>query len=141
MLCNLHLTNITLRNHMSLRHALACATLLISPCRLVFADAQRGTLRSFLLARVCIYAVVALSLTILTGWAGQVSLGQFGLVAVGAICAARLSDWNLALLLPTNTGGYFLKRMQHCFLKKREVASYSRQGACHATPPRMPTPR
>lgn len=56
--------------------------------------------RSFLLARVCIYAVVALSLTILTGWAGQVSLGQFGLVAVGAICAARLSDWNLALLLP-----------------------------------------
>jgi hypothetical protein len=43
MLCNLHLTNITLRNHMSLRHALACATLLISPC-LVFADAQRGTL-------------------------------------------------------------------------------------------------
>ena len=56
--------------------------------------------RSFLLARVCIYAVVALSMTVLTGWAGQVSLGQFGLVAVGAICAARLGDWNLALLLP-----------------------------------------
>jgi ABC-type branched-subunit amino acid transport system permease subunit len=59
-----------------------------------------STGRSFLLARVCIYAVVALSMTVLTGWAGQVSLGQFGLVAVGAICASRLGDWNLALLLP-----------------------------------------
>jgi hypothetical protein len=43
MRCNLHLTNITLRNHMSLRQALACATLLISPC-LLFGDAQRATL-------------------------------------------------------------------------------------------------
>jgi ABC-type branched-subunit amino acid transport system permease subunit len=56
--------------------------------------------RSFLLARVCIFAVIALSLTVLTGWAGQVSLGQFGLVAVGAVIAARAPDWNLALLLP-----------------------------------------
>jgi ABC-type branched-subunit amino acid transport system permease subunit len=56
--------------------------------------------RSFLLARVCIFAVIALSLTVLTGWAGQVSLGQFGLVAVGAILAARNPDMNLALLLP-----------------------------------------
>jgi branched-chain amino acid transport system permease protein len=44
--------------------------------------------------------VIALSLTVLTGWAGQVSLGQFGLVAVGAILAARNPDMNLALLLP-----------------------------------------
>lgn len=56
--------------------------------------------RSFLLARICIYAVIALSLTVLTGWAGQVSLGQFGLVAVGAVMAARLSDWSLVALLP-----------------------------------------
>jgi ABC-type branched-subunit amino acid transport system permease subunit len=57
--------------------------------------------RSFLLARICIYAVVALSLTVLTGWAGQVSLGQFGLVAVGAIMAARLgASVPLVLLLP-----------------------------------------
>jgi ABC-type branched-subunit amino acid transport system permease subunit len=56
--------------------------------------------RSFLLARVCIFAVIALSLTVLTGWAGQVSLGQFGLVAVGAVIAARAPDWNLAILLP-----------------------------------------
>ena len=36
-----------------------------------------------LFSQICIYAVIALSLTMLTGWAGQVSLGQFGLVAVG----------------------------------------------------------
>jgi ABC-type branched-subunit amino acid transport system permease subunit len=56
--------------------------------------------RSFLLARMSLYAVIALSLTVLTGWAGQVSLGQFGLVAVGAVIAARLGDsMNLLLLL------------------------------------------
>ena len=45
--------------------------------------------RDFLLSQMCIYAVIALSLTVLTGWAGQVSLGQFGLVAVGADVAAH----------------------------------------------------
>ena len=44
----------------------------------------------YLMSQVCIFAVIALSLTVLTGWAGQVSLGQFGLVAVGAIMAAHL---------------------------------------------------
>ncbi|HWE67808.1 MAG TPA: ABC transporter permease [Acidimicrobiales bacterium] len=44
----------------------------------------------FLFSQVCIYAVIALSLTVLTGWAGQVSLGQFGLVAVGALVAAHM---------------------------------------------------
>jgi ABC-type branched-subunit amino acid transport system permease subunit len=57
--------------------------------------------RSFLLAQVCIYGVIALSLTVLTGWAGQVSLGQFGLVAVGSILAAHLGNSvPLVLLLP-----------------------------------------
>ena len=36
--------------------------------------------------------MIALSLTVLTGWAGQVSLGQFGLVAVGALMAAHLGN-------------------------------------------------
>ncbi|HUC04037.1 MAG TPA: hypothetical protein VL961_01480, partial [Acidimicrobiales bacterium] len=45
---------------------------------------------NFLYSQVCIYTVIALSLTILTGWAGQVSLGQFGLVAVGALVASHL---------------------------------------------------
>ena len=55
--------------------------------------------RSLTLSQVFIYAVIALSLVVLTGWAGQVSLGQFGLVAVGAIVAARI-DLPLIALLP-----------------------------------------
>jgi ABC-type branched-subunit amino acid transport system permease subunit len=55
---------------------------------------------NYLFSQVCIYAVIALSLTILTGWAGQVSLGQFALVAVGALVAAHLgSSYPLPLLL------------------------------------------
>jgi ABC-type branched-subunit amino acid transport system permease subunit len=46
--------------------------------------------RQFLFSQICIYAVVALSLTVLTGWAGQASLGQFGLVACGALMASHL---------------------------------------------------
>ena len=53
------------------------------------ARAQRRA-TTFLFSQICIYAVIALSLTVLTGWAGQVSLGQFGLVAVGALMAAHL---------------------------------------------------
>jgi ABC-type branched-subunit amino acid transport system permease subunit len=45
---------------------------------------------NYLFSQVCIYAVIALSLTILTGWAGQVSLGQFALAGVGALVAAHL---------------------------------------------------
>jgi ABC-type branched-subunit amino acid transport system permease subunit len=56
---------------------------------------------SFLMSQICIYGVIALSLTVLTGWGGQVSLGQFGLVTVGAIMASRLgSSVPLVLLLP-----------------------------------------
>ncbi len=56
---------------------------------------------SFLLSQICIYAVIALSLTVLTGWAGQVSLGQFGLVACGALMATHLgTSVPLILLMP-----------------------------------------
>lgn len=57
--------------------------------------------KSYLLSLICIYGVVALSMTVLTGWAGQVSLGQFALVAVGAVMAAHLGgSVPLVLLLP-----------------------------------------
>lgn len=55
---------------------------------------------SFLFSQICIYAVIALSLTVLTGWAGQVSLGQFGLVACGALIASHLgSSVNLVVMM------------------------------------------
>lgn len=43
------------------------------------------------IARVPIAAIVAVSLVILTGWAGQISLGQFAIVGVGAVTAGKLA--------------------------------------------------
>ena len=46
--------------------------------------------RHFLYARVILMALVALSLTVLTGWAGQLSLGQFALVGLGGMSTYSL---------------------------------------------------
>ncbi|MHB8508157.1 MAG: ABC transporter permease subunit [Candidatus Dormibacteria bacterium] len=46
---------------------------------------------------VVVYAIVGLSLLVLTGWAGQISLGQFAFAGVGAAAAAYL---NAVLLVP-----------------------------------------
>jgi len=40
---------------------------------------------------VVIYAMVAVSLVILTGWAGQISLGQWGISGVGALVAGGMA--------------------------------------------------
>lgn len=47
-----------------------------------------------------ISAIVAVSLVVLSGWAGQISLGQFGLVGVGAIVAGKMAgEHNLDIFL------------------------------------------
>ena len=46
--------------------------------------------RVFLFSSVLIIALVGLSVTVLTGWAGQLSLGQFAFTALGAVTAAAL---------------------------------------------------
>lgn len=54
-------------------------------------------------AAVVAFSLVILSVTVLTGWAGQVSLGQMGFVAVGAATGASMVHdlgWDLALALP-----------------------------------------
>ena len=49
---------------------------------------------------VVIACIVAVSLVILSGWAGQISLGQFGLVGVGAAVAGRMAvSWNADFFL------------------------------------------
>jgi branched-chain amino acid transport system permease protein len=53
---------------------------------------------------IVIYAIVGVSLVILTGWAGQISLGQFAFTGVGAAVAGGLAanhhtDFFLTLLL------------------------------------------
>jgi len=51
---------------------------------------------------VVVYSVVALSLTVLTGWAGAVSLSQAAFVGLGAFTAAELTarNVNFALWIP-----------------------------------------
>jgi ABC-type branched-subunit amino acid transport system permease subunit len=46
--------------------------------------------QAFRLAITTSFAIVGVSLTILTGWSGQVSLGQYALVGAGAFVTARL---------------------------------------------------
>lgn len=48
--------------------------------------------RTVLLSVVFINAVAVLSLVVLTGWAGQVSLGQFAFVGIGAVIGGSLSS-------------------------------------------------
>ena len=60
--------------------------------------------QQLLAAFAMVWAMVAVSLVVLTGWGGHISLGQFGFVGVGAITAGNVvSKWHgdflLALLL------------------------------------------
>lgn len=59
--------------------------------------------QTYLAAVVVVTAMVGVSLVVLTGWAGQVSLGQFAFVGVGAIVGGWLTSvagWDLAFALP-----------------------------------------
>ncbi len=52
---------------------------------------------TYLFAGIVIYAIVGLSLLVLTGWTGQISLGQFGLAGFGGATTAMLfgqHGWN-----------------------------------------------
>src|SRR5205823_10682083 len=50
--------------------------------------------------QIVLSAMVAVSLVILTGWAGQISLGQFGIVGVGAVVGGKLAaEYNLDFFL------------------------------------------
>ena len=62
--------------------------------------------RSLKSSAVLIYALLGLSMVVLTGWAGQVSLGQVALFAIGgAVGAKATSEWNLDLLLALPLAG------------------------------------
>ena len=50
-----------------------------------------GDVRANVLSLIIIYAMIAVSLVILSGWAGQISLGQFAFAGVGAAVGGGLS--------------------------------------------------
>jgi branched-chain amino acid transport system permease protein len=55
------------------------------------------------IALLLVYAIVAVSLLVLTGWAGQISLGQFALVGIGGAATGILYErhhWDYLLALP-----------------------------------------
>ena len=59
-----------------------------------------GPSDAFSVSVMCIWAIVAVSLVVLTGWAGQISLGQFAIVGAGAIVAGNLvARWNVDLFI------------------------------------------
>ena len=59
-----------------------------------------GTSDSLKASAVIVYATVAVSVVVLTGWAGQVSLGQIGFVGLGgAVGAFVTGSWGADLLL------------------------------------------
>jgi branched-chain amino acid transport system permease protein len=77
--------------------ALVAAPLVLSPSRTNLASA------------IVIFAIIGMSLVVLTGWAGQVSLGQMAFAGIGAAIAgtvtARLHwDLSIALLLGALVG-------------------------------------
>ncbi|MBA2323257.1 MAG: ABC transporter permease [Pseudonocardiales bacterium] len=67
---------------------------------------------TFLLSSIAAVTVVTLSVTLLTGWSGQLSLGHWALAGVGAVMGSRLIDsyhvpfW-LAFALAGVLGGVF----------------------------------
>ncbi len=52
--------------------------------------------KAMLLVLILAYALVGLSLTVLTGWSGQASLGHFAFLGVGAYAAARAAGHHWA---------------------------------------------
>ena len=64
--------------------------------------------RQFLFTLVAVFALIGLSITILTGWAGQLSLGQFAFVGLGAMVAhalvSRGMPFSVALLYSAVAG-------------------------------------
>ncbi len=56
---------------------------------------------------IFIFSLVVVSVVVITGWAGQVSLCQVGFMAIGAVVAARATkDWGLDLLLALPLAGF-----------------------------------
>ncbi|MCE9620784.1 MAG: ABC transporter permease [Actinomycetia bacterium] len=55
---------------------------------------------------VIAFAIIGMSLVVLTGWAGQVSFGQMAIVGIGAAVSATVtSRWNVDLTLGLLIGG------------------------------------
>jgi ABC-type branched-subunit amino acid transport system ATPase component/ABC-type branched-subunit amino acid transport system permease subunit len=80
------------RNHPSVRRLrrtfLATAMVVAVLAPLVYSTSSD----LYLLSRVPVFAIIGISIVVLTGWAGQLSLGQMAFVGVGAMGTAALGS-------------------------------------------------
>jgi len=85
------------KNHRSLLIGGALLVGAVAP----FLPPLEGESERFRLSVILIYALIALSLTMLIGWAGQLSLGHMAVVGIGAYAAGRLAlnDYSMISLL------------------------------------------
>ena len=88
------------------RNQVAGATALFVAALLPFLPALHAESRRFELALITVYALVAMSLCLLVGWTGQVSLGHFALVGLGAFVTARLATHGISLLVIVVLAGF-----------------------------------
>jgi branched-chain amino acid transport system permease protein len=74
---------------------------------MLFVPATWGPGNQYLAALGIVWAMAGVSLVILTGWGGHISLGQFAIVGVGALVAGNLiADYNADLLLALIAAGF-----------------------------------
>jgi ABC-type branched-subunit amino acid transport system ATPase component/ABC-type branched-subunit amino acid transport system permease subunit len=61
--------------------------------------------QTYALSRMLLFAFIGLSVTVLTGWAGQLSLGQFAFVGLGAFVTVGLTGRGVPFLAAVAYGG------------------------------------
>jgi len=82
------------------------ALLVVVAVLVLFAPSLIGQARTGLATFLAAYLIVALSLLVLVGWAGQISLGQFAFVGVGSATSAWMTlHWHIDLLLAMIVAG------------------------------------
>ena len=72
------------------------ALLLIVAAAFVFVPWMWGPSNQLLAGFAIVWSIIGVSLVVLTGWAGQISLGQFGIAGVAGVIAGNLAArWNV----------------------------------------------
>jgi branched-chain amino acid transport system permease protein len=86
------------------------ALLVLAGAALVLIPGMWGPANQLLASYAIVWAIVGVSLVVLTGWGGHMSLGQFGIAGISAMVAANMvSHWNadffFVILAAGATGG------------------------------------
>ena len=77
------------RRHPAVRGAGIGSLVILAFC-VLYLPTTMSSSNVALLANIAIYCIIVLSALVLTGWSGQISLGQFALVGVGAAATGAL---------------------------------------------------